>query len=124
MSYNKLLNKETLIRMKSLAQHKEKQNHLEGNVYVMTHSFFSDVIKIGCTVEDPNFHAKSLSAKTFGEYTLAFSLRCKNPKKVEKRIQSQLLAQKYTNDFYHVSVKAAERLLKREAYLIPILNKS
>jgi len=35
----------------------EKVNAKEvslGNVYVMTHSFFSDVIRIGCTPCDPH----------------------------------------------------------------------
>lgn len=55
-----------------------------GNVYVMTHSFFSDVVKIGCTTEDPQEYAKSLSAKTIGEYSVVFSLQCNNPCKVKK----------------------------------------
>lgn len=34
-------------------------NHIsQGNVYVMTHSFFSDVIRIGCTPENPPDYAK------------------------------------------------------------------
>ena len=36
-----------------------------GNVYIMTHSFFSDVVRIGCTTENPKDYAKTLSKKTF-----------------------------------------------------------
>ncbi|TWX69915.1 GIY-YIG nuclease family protein [Colwellia demingiae] len=93
-----------------------------GNVYVMTHSFFSDVVKIGCTTEDPQEHAKSLSAKTIGEYTVAFSLQCNNPCKVKKQIKKYLNAEKYVNEFYQVSPEVAEKLLRRETLVIPSLN--
>ena len=93
-----------------------------GNVYVMTHSFFSDVVKIGCTTEDPQEYAKSLSAKTIGEYSVAFSLQCSNPCKVKKQIKSYLNAQEYVNEFYQVSPDVAEKLLRRETLVIPSLN--
>jgi len=93
-----------------------------GYVYVMIHSFFSDVVKIGCTTEDPTTYAKSLSAKTIGEYSVAFSLQCIRPCKVQKQIKSYLTAQEYVNGFYQVSPDFAEKLLKRESLKIPILN--
>ena len=93
-----------------------------GNVYVMTHSFFSDVVRIGCTTEDPQEHVKVLSAKTPGEYTVVFSLQCNNPCKVKKRIQEHLNAQEYVKEFYQVPANVAERLLKRETLIIPTLN--
>ena len=91
-----------------------------GNVYVMTHSFFSDVIRIGCTTEDPELYASKISKKTPGDYALIFSLQCKNPCKVKKQIQSYLNAQKYVDEFYQVSSEIAESLLKRESLRIPI----
>jgi len=97
---------------------------LIGNVYVMTHSFFSDVIKIGCTTEDPIEYAKSLSAKKPGDYTVVFSLQCNNPCKIKKRIQEYLNAQEYVKEFYRVPAKVAERLLKNETLVIPTLNAS
>jgi hypothetical protein len=93
-----------------------------GSVYVMTHSFFSDVVKIGCTTEDPKTYAKSLSAKTIGEYSVAFSLQCSNPCKVQKQIKHYLNAQEYVSEFYQVSPDIAEKLLKRETLKIPSLN--
>ncbi len=92
-----------------------------GSVYVMTHSFFSDVIRIGCTPEDPQKYAEALSAKTLGQYTLVFSLKCSNPCKVKKQIREHLNAQEYVNEFYQVSAEVAESLLKREALRIPTL---
>jgi len=88
----------------------------------MTHSFFSDVVKIGCTVEDPDEYAKSLSAKTIGEYSVAFSLQCDNPCKVKKQIKDHLSAQKYTQEFYQVSPEMAVKLLRRETLKIPNLT--
>jgi hypothetical protein len=88
----------------------------------MTHSFFSDVIRIGCTTEDPKTYAKRLSEKTPGEYTLAFSLQCDKPCQVKSQIQTYLNAEEYVNEFYQVTTDVAERLLKRESLRIPMLN--
>lgn len=106
--------------MKNSAQQNKEASI--GNVYVMTHSFFSDVVRIGCTPEDPQKYVKLLSAKTPGDYTLVFSLQCSNPCKIKKQIQAYLNAQEYVKEFYQVPAKMAERLLKRETLVIPTLN--
>jgi hypothetical protein len=93
-----------------------------GNVYVMTHSFFSDVIKIGCTRSDPVLYAEELSAKSPGNYTLVFALECKNPCQIQKQIKDYLNAQEYTSEFYQVSTETAKGLLRREVMRIPALN--
>ncbi len=108
--------------MQNSPQKNENADVSLGNVYVMTHSFFSDVIRVGCTPEDPQEYAKSLSAKTPGEYTLVFSLQCNNPCKVKKRIKEHLNAQEYVNEFYQVPAEVAQRLLTRETLIIPTLN--
>jgi len=100
----------------------EKKQVSQGNVYVMSHSFFSDVIRIGCTPEDPQLYAKSLSAKSPGDYTLLYSLQCSNPCKVTKQIKDYLNAQEYVNEFYQVPAEVAENLMKREALRIPALS--
>lgn len=94
----------------------------KGNVYVMTHSFFGDVIKIGCTPEDPETYTQTLSEKTPGEYTLVYSLACINPCRVKKQIREYLNAQEYINEFYQVSPEVAASLLKRETLRIPMLD--
>jgi len=105
---------------------KEKQVKTQevslGNVYVMTHSFFSDVVRIGCTPCDPQEYTKSLSAKTPGDYTLVYSLQCDNPCKVKKQISAYLNAKKYVDDFYQVPADIAQNLLKQETLRIPTLN--
>ncbi|MBU2870007.1 GIY-YIG nuclease family protein [Colwellia sp. E2M01] len=93
-----------------------------GNVYVMTHSLFSDIIKVGCTPEDPNEYAKSLSAKTIGEYSLVFSLQCEFPCRVKRQIKEYLSAQEYVNEFYQVSPEVAAKLLTRETLKIPVIS--
>jgi len=108
--------------MKNTPQSAQSNEVLLGNVYVMTHSFFSDVIRIGCTTEDPEEYAKALSKNTPGNYTLAFTLQCNNPCKVKKQIQTYLNAQEYVNEFYQVTAEVAERLLKIESLRIPILT--
>ena len=95
---------------------------LLGNVYVMTHSFFSDVVRIGCTPEDPREYAKSLSAKTIGDYSVVFSLQCSTPCKVKKQIKAYLHAQEYTKEFYQVPAEVAAKLLSRETLKIPSLT--
>ncbi len=92
-----------------------------GNVYVMTHSLFSDVVKIGCTPEEPQEYAKSLSAKTIGEYRVVFTLACSNPCKVKKQIKEYLKAEEYTKEFYQVSTEVAAKLVRRETLKIPSL---
>ncbi|MBA6339546.1 GIY-YIG nuclease family protein [Colwellia sp. MB02u-10] len=91
-----------------------------GNVYVMTHSFFSDVVRIGCTPTDPIEYAITLSAKTLGDYTVVFSLQCKNPCKVKKQIRQYLNAKAYVNDFYQIPTDVAAGILKRVVLRIPV----
>lgn len=93
-----------------------------GNVYVMTHSFFNDVIKIGCTTMDPEKHAIALSSKMPGDYKVVFSLRCANPCRVKKKIREYLDAKKYVNEFYQVPAEVAKNLLKRETLKIPLVD--
>lgn len=109
--------------MENLPQQIENIDADHGSVYVMTHSFFSDVIRIGCTSDDPQKYTKSLSAQTPGDYTLVFSQRCNNPYKVQQRIKEYLTAQEYVKEFYQVSASVAERLLKREILIIPTLTR-
>mgnify|MGYP003651929511 FL=1 len=104
--------------------HTDTKEVTYGNVYVMTHSFFNDVIRIGCTPSDPYEYANTLSAKTPGDYKVVFSLQCANPCKVKKQIREYLNAKEYVNEFYQVPVKVAENLLKRETLRIPIFSKS
>jgi len=108
--------------MKNIAQSVKNNEASLGNVFVMTHSFFSDVIRIGCTPEDPESYAKKLSTKAPGDYTLVFSLQCKNPCQVKKQIKTYLNAQKYVDEFYQVTTEVAESLLKRESLRIPMIT--
>ncbi len=105
-------------------EHLDSKEVTTGHVYVMTHSFFNDVIKIGCTPSDPNEYASALSAKTPGEYKVVFSLQCANPCKVKKQIREYLNAKEYVNEFYQVPIEVAESLLKRETLRIPIFSKN
>jgi hypothetical protein len=93
-----------------------------GNVYIMTHSIFSHVIKIGCTTSDTEQYAKLLSAKTPGHYELFFSLSCDNPCQVKKQIRNQFDAKKFVNEFYEVSPETAKNVLKREIMKIPVVS--
>ena len=100
---------------------KHNQEIAFGYVYVMTHSFFSDVIRVGCTWDVPKEYAKSLSSKTIGDYHVVFSLQCQNPCDVSAQIKTYLNAVEYTKGFYQVSTEIAEKLFKREVLKIPEL---
>ncbi|MBA6264418.1 GIY-YIG nuclease family protein [Colwellia sp. Bg11-12] len=95
-----------------------------GYVYIMTHSFFSDVIRIGCTSEDPMEYAQALSKNSPGDYSLVYSLACSEPCEVKKQIRTYLNAKKYVNEFYQVPAEVAVKLLQRETLRIPLLNKN
>ncbi len=110
--------------MENTEQDSQSNDISYGNVYVMTHSFFSDVVRIGCTPKDPEDYAKQISQNTPGDYSVVFSLKCMNPCKVKKQIREYLNAQEYVNEFYQVPAEVAESLLKRETLRIPILNAS
>jgi hypothetical protein len=107
--------------MEKLTPHTVSDDITTGSVYIMTHSFFSDVIRIDCTPDIPQKSAKRLSANSPGEYTIVFSLVCKNPCDIKKKIESYLIAQKYINEFYQVSPDVASKLLLRETLKIPTL---
>lgn len=108
--------------MTNIAQSVENSEASLGNVFIMTHSFFSDVIRIGCTTEDPEIYATALSKKAPGDYTLVYALQCKNPCQVKKQIKSYLNAQEYVDEFYQVTPEVAESLLKRESLRIPMVS--
>ncbi|MDG1750990.1 MAG: GIY-YIG nuclease family protein [Thalassotalea sp.] len=93
---------------------------LEGNVYVMTHSIFSNVVRIGCTPNEPKEYAKTLSQHTPGDYSVAFQLFCKNPCHIKKQVRKYLSANKYVNEFYEVQPENAAKLLKTESLRISI----
>jgi len=95
-----------------------------GNVYIMTHSIFSNVIRIGCTLSDTVEYAKSLSAKSPGHYDVFFSLACDTPCKVKKQLREHFDAKKYVNEFYDISPETAKSILQREAMKIPVLSMS
>ncbi len=93
-----------------------------GNVYIMTHSIFSNVIKIGCTPDDTQAYAKSLSARGPGDFQVYFSLPCNNPCQIKKQLRKHFEAEQYVNEFYEVSPERAKSVLKRELMKIPILS--
>lgn len=108
--------------MESIKDNSSDAKTFSGFVYVMTHSLFSDVVRIGCTTADPNQYAIELSNNTIGDYTLVFSLECDSPCEVKKQLREQLKAQKYVEEFYQVSSKVVASLAKREAFKIPVLT--
>ncbi|RHW74659.1 GIY-YIG nuclease family protein [Colwellia sp. RSH04] len=92
------------------------------NICIMTHSFFSDVIRIELTDNDPKDYALSLSQSTPGNYSVVFSLECEQASNVVSRIKDYLSNKKYVSEFYQVSPKFVEQLLKRETLRIPVLD--
>lgn len=93
-----------------------------GNVYIMTHSIFSDVIKIGCTAADIEEYTQSLSMKSPGFYKLFFTLACENACQVSQQLRKYFDAHQYVNEFYQMSPEIAKRVLKREVLKISILS--
>lgn len=93
-----------------------------GYVYVMTHSIFSDVVRVGCTTDDPEAYATNLSKKVPGDYYVAFAQECKNPCSVTKQVKDFLKAKSYVNEFYQVPPDVAKALVRRETLRIPIIE--
>lgn len=90
-----------------------------GNVYIMKHSLFSDVIRIGCTPDDPIHYTQTLSKKSPGSYTLLYAQACQQPCKVTRKVRRYLTEKNYINEFYEVSPSCAIKLFKQEVLRIP-----
>ena len=93
-----------------------------GNVYIMTHSIFSNVIRIGCTPTNTEEYTKSLSTQSPGEYALFYSLACDNPCQIKQKIRNLFSANQYVDEFYEVPPEKAKNILKREVMKIPVTS--
>lgn len=91
-----------------------------GSVYVMTHSLFSDVVRIGTTPNDPEEHAKQLSKTSPGDYQLFYTLSCDDPTSITERISSHLRNQEYANQFYQITPSTAKKIVSQEILRIPL----
>lgn len=90
----------------------------EGNVYVMTHSIFSNIVRIGCTSRPPEEYAKVLSKNIPGDYDVVFQLFCKNPCQIKQQVKEYLSEKKYVNEFYEVAPERVAKLIKNESLKI------
>lgn len=114
---SRLLSKKGITMLANMNSEEENKN-----ICIMTHSFFSDVIRIELTDNDPKDYALSLSQSTPGNYSVVFSLECEQASNVVSRIKDYLSNKKYVSEFYQVSPKFVEQLLKRETLRIPVLD--
>jgi T5orf172 domain len=99
-----------------------ENNTKPGYIYVMTHSIFSDVVKVGSTVEEPHEYAQKLSQKVPGQYHLKFAQQCNNPKNIENIIRNYLHKNACTTEFFEVPEQYAVNLIKREVLRIPSIT--
>lgn len=107
--------------MPTSCEHSDANSDLtKGHVYVMTHSLFSGVVRIGCTKTDPENYTETLSKTVPGSYNLVFAQYCENPCEVKKKVKDSLQAKAFVNEFYEVPREIAERMIKRESFRIPI----
>lgn len=90
----------------------------KGNICIMTHSFFSNVIRIVSTQEPPKNFAKYLSDKSPGEYQVFFSLYCEHPNNVKDIVQKSLTPIECVKEFYDATPEQAVKLIKRETMKI------
>ena len=90
-----------------------------GNVYIMSHSLFSNIVRIGCTPANIEEYAKLLSAQSPGDYHIIYSSSCDNPCTVKNRIRHSLRENIYMNEFYELSTSKAITVVKREIMRIP-----
>lgn len=93
-----------------------------GNICVLNHSFFSDVIRIECTQDTPKHKADELSKKSPGEYNVVYHTHCHNPAQIKENVQKHLTYIQCVNDFFEASPEQVIQLIKRETMRIPALN--
>ena len=93
-----------------------------GNVYIMSHSLFANIVRIGCTPKNIEEYAKLLSAQSPGDYHIIYSSSCDNPCSVKNRIRHSLSKNICMNEFYELSACEAITAVKREIMRIPSMN--
>ncbi len=100
----------------------DNANRANGYVYVMAHSLFSDVVKIGSTDHEPHRYAQTLSETVPGHYKVEFAQQCNNPYKIQQQVRDYLKANACVNEFYEVPAQVATNLIKREMLRIPVTS--
>jgi len=94
----------------------------EGNVFILQHTLFDNVLKFGCTHRNPDDVAEELSSKVSmpGKFSVISAIRCVNPCKVKEKVVEIFKSSRYIDDFYEVPVDTALSIVKRESMRIPI----
>jgi len=105
---------------------KKQQTAKTGNVFILQHSFFQNVVQFGCTSKDPNLIATKLTKQTRmpGEFSVISSLFCDEPCEVKKRVTNALKLAHYVEEFYEISPEAAFKVIQREILRIDVFDAS
>lgn len=93
-----------------------------GNVFILQHSFFKNVLQFGCSSQSPKFFADKLSdnSRMPGKFSVIGSLYCDEPCEVKERVIDSLKSAHYVENFYEISVEVAVKAIRREILRIPI----
>lgn len=105
--YQEFINEEFFSRKNKWDEIEKKHSKIqEGFIYVLTHDFIKDTVKLGFTERDPKIRASELSAeiKLPGKFNIEYFTRTKNPYLVEQRVFEKY-KEKSTNEFIKESAE-------------------
>ena len=93
----------------------------QGNVFILQHTLFDNVVRFGCSKMCADEFAKDLSSKTKipGKFIVYSSIYCQEPCFVKDRVVNALESNKYVNEFYEIQPEQALNIVKRETLRIP-----
>jgi len=95
-----------------------------GSVYVMKHSFFEGVVRVGCTPKELEQYAAELTNNTNlpGKYSVYSYVTCDDPCLVRSRVLDILKEHRAGGEFFDMMPEEATAIIKRESMRIPALE--
>ena len=98
------------------------QSIKEGNVFILQHTTFQNVVRFGCSEMHAEEFADQLNNKTRipGKFIVYSSIYCEQPCSIKDRVTDALRNNQYVDEFYQITAESALNIVKRETMRIPL----
>ncbi|XQW84113.1 hypothetical protein ACOYR1_13330 [Thalassotalea piscium] len=93
-------------------------------IYILKHKLLSDVVKFSISPQPEHEFIKNLTnhKNALSQFLFVSTVECEDPSSVFINIQQSLALNKAYGEFYQISPKEALKVVRREAYRIPIVQ--
>ncbi|GLX77756.1 hypothetical protein tinsulaeT_10960 [Thalassotalea insulae] len=91
-------------------------------IYILQHSFITDVVRVGASEKHPELIAQELSHKINlpGEYQVISSMHCANAQSASALIKQSIKHYQTAGGFYQLTPEHALKYIKRDTMRIPV----